>query len=197
MSWGSSSRRVAAHSQGGDHDDHGDIGGDRAVRPQCQVVQRQLLRRCRSSSRSTAAGKGLVGVILPDTTSSTRYVDFDAPYLKQGLPDRRLQPVDFKIDNAQGVDATELADAQADVSLGAKVLVFDPIDSTVGSQVAVLRRVARRRPDQLRPSHLHGTKTYYVSFDNNLVGKLIGQGFECVRRVLGYHESQGLRARRR
>ena len=29
----------------------------------------------------TSAGKGLVGVILPDTTSSTRYVNFDAPYL--------------------------------------------------------------------------------------------------------------------
>ena len=26
----------------------------------------------------TAAGSGMVGVILPDTTSSTRYVDFDA-----------------------------------------------------------------------------------------------------------------------
>ena len=33
----------------------------------------------------TAAGKGKVGVILPDTTSSTRYVDFDAPYLKQAF----------------------------------------------------------------------------------------------------------------
>ncbi len=30
----------------------------------------------------TKAGSGLVGVILPDTTSSTRYVNFDAPYLR-------------------------------------------------------------------------------------------------------------------
>src|SRR5438874_12021991 len=29
----------------------------------------------------TASGKGMVGVILPDTTSSTRYVAFDQPYL--------------------------------------------------------------------------------------------------------------------
>ena len=28
------------------------------------------------------AGHGMVGVILPDTTSSARYVAFDAPYLK-------------------------------------------------------------------------------------------------------------------
>src|SRR5579863_3022718 len=33
----------------------------------------------------TSAGKGNVTVILPDTTSSTRYVEFDAPYLKQAF----------------------------------------------------------------------------------------------------------------
>jgi D-xylose transport system substrate-binding protein len=129
----------------------------------------------------TAAGTGLVGVILPDTTSSTRYVDFDAPYLKQAFQMAGYASADFKIDNAQGVDATELADAQADVSLGAKVLVFDPIDSTVGSQVqayAAQHGVAVISYDR---ATFTGTKTYYVSFDNNLVGKLIGQGFEqCV-----------------
>src|ERR1019366_4344561 len=31
------------------------------------------------------AGSGLVGVILPDTTSSTRYVNFDAPYLAKAF----------------------------------------------------------------------------------------------------------------
>ncbi len=38
-----------------------------------------------------ASGKGKMAAILPDTTSSTRYVEFDAPYLKKaaaaaGLP---------------------------------------------------------------------------------------------------------------
>ena len=32
-----------------------------------------------------AEGKGLVGVLLPDTTTSARYVSFDAPYLKQAF----------------------------------------------------------------------------------------------------------------
>ena len=129
----------------------------------------------------TSAGSGLVGVILPDTTSSTRYVDFDAPYLKQAFQMAGYSASDFKIDNAQGVDATELADAQADVSLGAKVLVFDPIDSTVGSEVqsyAASHGVAVISYDR---ATFTGSKTYYVSFDNNLVGKLIGQGFmQCV-----------------
>ncbi len=127
------------------------------------------------------AGTGLVGVILPDTTSSTRYVDFDAPYLKEAFQMAGYSSSDFKIDNAQGVDATELADAQADVALGAKVLVFDPIDSTVGAQVqsyASSHGVAVISYDR---ATFTGTNTYYVSFDNNQVGKLIGQGFEaCV-----------------
>ena len=32
-------------------------------------------------SSLVSAGHGMVGVILPDTTSSTRYVAFDQPYL--------------------------------------------------------------------------------------------------------------------
>src|SRR5438105_3607673 len=32
-----------------------------------------------------AQGKGLVGVLLPDTTTSARYVSFDAPYLTKAF----------------------------------------------------------------------------------------------------------------
>src|ERR1039457_3044302 len=129
----------------------------------------------------TAAGKGMVGVILPDTTSSTRYVAFDAPYLAKAFKKAGYKSSQYKIDNAQGVDATELADAQADISLGAKVLVFDPIDSTVGAEVqsyAASHGVALISYDR---ATFVGKKTYYVSFDNVKVGKLIGQGFQsCI-----------------
>jgi D-xylose transport system substrate-binding protein len=129
----------------------------------------------------TAAGKGLVGVILPDTTSSTRYVDFDAPYLTKAFQQAGYSANDFKIDNAQGSDATELADAQADITRGASVLIFDPLDSTVGAQIqsfAASHGVAVISYDR---ATFTGTNTYYVSFDNVQVGKLIGQGFvDCV-----------------
>ncbi|HVB06750.1 MAG TPA: substrate-binding domain-containing protein [Acidimicrobiales bacterium] len=129
----------------------------------------------------TAAGKGLVGVILPDTTSSTRYVDFDAPYLARAFRLAGYSKAQFKIDNAQGVDATELADAQADIAVGAKVLVFDPIDSTVGAQIqsyAASHGVAVISYDR---ATFVGSKTYYVSFNNFTVGQLIGKGFvSCV-----------------
>ena len=129
----------------------------------------------------TQAGKGLVGVILPDTTSSTRYVDFDAPYLTKAFQGAGYTSSNFKIDNAQGVDATELSDAQADISLGATVLVFDPLDSTVGAQIEQLASSHGVKVISYDRATFQGTNTYYVSFDNYQVGQLIGQGFEqCV-----------------
>lgn len=129
----------------------------------------------------TQAGKGLVGVILPDTTSSTRYVDFDAPYLTKAFQMAGYSSSQFKIDNAQGVDSTQLADAQADISLGATVLVFDPLDSTVGAQIQQLAASHGVKVISYDRATFQGTNTYYVSFDNLTVGKLIGQGFmSCV-----------------
>jgi D-xylose transport system substrate-binding protein len=129
----------------------------------------------------TSQGSGLVGVILPDTTSSTRYVNFDAPYLTKAFQMAGYKASDFKIDNAQGVDATEVADAQADITEGAKVLVFDPIDSTVGSQIQQLAQSHGVQVISYDRATFTGTNTYYVSFDNVQVGKLIGQGFvDCV-----------------
>lgn len=129
----------------------------------------------------TTAGKGMVGVILPDTTSSTRYVDFDAPFFKKAFEAAGYDPSQYKIDNAQGVEATEVALAQADIAKGATVLIFDPLNSTVGSQVqsyAASHGVALISYDR---ATFAGNKTYYVSFDNTQVGKLIGQGFvSCV-----------------
>ena len=48
-----------------------------------------------------AQGEGLIQVLLPDTTTSTRYVQYDAPYLTQAFEAAGLvEGTDFKIDNA-------------------------------------------------------------------------------------------------
>src|SRR5215472_11832705 len=129
----------------------------------------------------TGAGKGLVGVIMPDTTTSTRWVTFDAPYLTKAFQMAGYSSSQFKIDNAQGSDATQLADAQADISLGATILVVAPLDSTVGSQIQSYAQSHGVKMISYDRATFTGTNTYYVSFDNVQVGKLIGTGFEsCV-----------------
>src|SRR5579859_4432883 len=43
-----------------------------------------------------SAGSGLVGVLLPDTTSSVRYVNFDAPYLTTAFTKAGYSSSEFK-----------------------------------------------------------------------------------------------------
>src|SRR5487761_109013 len=122
-----------------------------------------------------------VGVILPDTTSSTRYGNFDAPYLNAAFADAGYTQTQYRIDNAQGSDATELNDATADINLGAKVLIMDPLDGPTGVAIAKLAASKGVTLISYDRATFQGTNTYYVSFDNELVGELIGKGFmSCV-----------------
>jgi D-xylose transport system substrate-binding protein len=126
-------------------------------------------------------GKGNVAVILPDTVSSTRYVEFDAPYLKEAFTDAGLSPSQIVIQNALGSDATQYADAQADITKGATVLAVDPLDSGVGAKIesyAKSHGVPVIDYDRLT---LGGTRKYYVSFNNVYVGTLLGKGLvSCI-----------------
>lgn len=129
----------------------------------------------------TSAGHGSVGVILPDTTSSARYVAFDQPYLTQAFQKAGYSSSQFNIQNAQGDQAKELSIAQADITNGATVLIMDPLNSTVGSQIQEYAQSHGVKVISYDRATFTGTNTYYVSFDNVQVGKLIGQGFkDCI-----------------
>jgi D-xylose transport system substrate-binding protein len=129
-----------------------------------------------------AAGKGSVGVILPDTTSSARYTEFDAPYLTKAFTDAGLTPSQISVKNAQGSNSTFVTDAEADITNGATVLLIDPEDPGTGGRVATY-------------AAQHGVKVinydritqgqYYISFNNVQVGKLIGAGFAACAKKWG------------
>jgi D-xylose transport system substrate-binding protein len=124
-----------------------------------------------------AEGHGNVAAILPDTVTSARYTEFDAPDLNEALGLAGLSPSQFSVVNAQGSDATELSDAQEAITKGASVLIMDPLDSGVGASIesyAKAHGVAVIDYDRLT---LGGSRAYYDSFNNVLVGTLIGQGF--------------------
>jgi D-xylose transport system substrate-binding protein len=134
---------------------------------------------------AAAATKGAsslqIGVILPDTTSSTRWVDFDAPYMKEAFTDAGYTSSEFRIDNAQGIDATQLSDATADINLGAKVLIVCPLDGPTGVAIAKLAEQKGVILIAYDRAIFQGTGTYYVSFDGEKVGELIGTGFnQCL-----------------
>jgi D-xylose transport system substrate-binding protein len=126
-------------------------------------------------------GQGKITVILPDTTTSARYTEFDAPYFEKAFQAAGLSSSDFTVENAQGSDNTQLTMAQSAVTAGTKVLIVDPIDKGVGASIenyAKSHGVDVIDYDRLT---LGGTRQYYVSFDNVKVGTLIGKGLvSCI-----------------
>jgi D-xylose transport system substrate-binding protein len=123
-----------------------------------------------------SSGRGKVAVILPDTVSSARYTEFDAPYLTKALTTAGLSASQFSVQNAQGSDATQLTDAQSAISGGASVLVVDPIDSGVGTSIESYAKSHGAAVVDYDRLTLGGSRQYYVSFDNVKVGTLIGDG---------------------
>jgi D-xylose transport system substrate-binding protein len=124
----------------------------------------------------------MIGVLLPDTTTSTRYTEFDAPLLAQAFQAAGLTNTQFKVDNAQGKPSTMQQQAEADITAGAQVLLIDAIDSVSGAAIeanAVSKGVKVVDYDRLT---LGGpADRIYVSFDNVTVGKTIGQGLvDCI-----------------
>src|SRR3984885_12199793 len=152
--------------------------GSAAAVPSISVGQLDRTFNAMASLKPLASlGKGNVAVILPDTVSSARYTEFDAPYLSQALATAGLTPSQYSVVNAQGSDATELSDAQEAITKGASILIMDPLDSGVGASIesyAKSHGVAVIDYDRLT---LGGDRSYYVSFNNVQVGTLIGQGF--------------------
>ncbi|MDH2902837.1 MAG: substrate-binding domain-containing protein [Actinomycetota bacterium] len=129
-----------------------------------------------------ASGKGLIAVLLPDTVSSARYTQFDAPYLKRAFLAAGLSTSQFLIQNAQGSITTQYTQAQSAISQGAKVILLDALDSATGAVIesyAASHGVKVIDYDRLT---LGGSRSYYVSFDNVKVGGLIGTGIlSCLR----------------
>jgi D-xylose transport system substrate-binding protein len=119
-----------------------------------------------------ANASGKVGVILPDTTSSTRYTLYDAPLLKQAFDAAGIQS---DIQNAQGDTSKFQQIAQSMIGEGVKVLIIDSIDQTSGVAVEQQAAQAGIKVIDYDRVNIGGSAAYYVSFDNLEVGKLQGQ----------------------
>jgi D-xylose transport system substrate-binding protein len=123
-----------------------------------------------------AKGSGKIALILPDTTSSARYVDFDAPMMKEALTKAGLSSSDYVIQNGDGSDNTFYTDAVGDIANGVKVLIIDPEDSTTGEIVEAYAASHGVKVIDYDRLTLGGQRAYYVSFNNVTVGTQLGTG---------------------
>ncbi len=124
-------------------------------------------------SPAPAAGGVKVGVILPETQSSARWEGFDKPLLTEAM---RAEGLDADIQNAQGDEQKFSTLADGMISSGVKVLVIASISSESGAAVAAKAKAQGIPTIDYDRLSLGGTSDYYVSFDNEKVGELQGQG---------------------
>ena len=128
-----------------------------------------------SSGGSSGSASGKVGVILPDTTTSPRWEAQDRPSLTKAFADAGI---DADIQNANGDTAKfgQLCDSMINEKVN--VLMIVNLDSKSGSAClskATNAGIVSIDYDRLT---LGGGASYYVSFDNVEVGKLMGQGLQ-------------------
>ncbi|GAA4527377.1 sugar ABC transporter substrate-binding protein [Amycolatopsis samaneae] len=126
-----------------------------------------------SAPSSGGGAGGKIGVILPETATSARWEAFDKPMLTAAL---KAQGFDVDVQNAQGdvQKFSTLADGM--ISQNVKVLVIAAINGELGAAVAKKAQNAGIPTIDYDRLNLGGSSDYYVSFDNEKVGALQGQG---------------------
>jgi D-xylose transport system substrate-binding protein len=126
-----------------------------------------------TSTPAQTAGKGEVAVLLPDTQSSVRWEQFDRKYLDQALT---AAGVSHTIVNAQGDPTTQRTQAEQAITNGAKVILLVDLDPGSGASIISLAHAHGVKVIDYDRLTLGGGANYYVSFNNQRVGQLQGQG---------------------
>jgi D-xylose transport system substrate-binding protein len=129
-----------------------------------------------SGGASGAAPAGKIAILLPETKTA-RYESQDLPLFKA-----KLQALGFDVatnliySNANQDANAQKSQAEAALTNGAKVLVLDPVDSDAAAAIADEAK-AKGVPVISYDRLIKGTDavSYYLSFDNEQVGKLQGQ----------------------
>ncbi|HEV2785790.1 MAG TPA: substrate-binding domain-containing protein [Solirubrobacteraceae bacterium] len=124
------------------------------------------------------AKAGKVAVLLPDSKSSVRWETVDRPFLKAAFD---KAGVESEIQNAEGDKSAQQQQAEQAITNGAKVLLLVNLDSGSGAAIASNAKSQGVKVIDYDRLTLKGDSDYYVSFDNEEVGRLQGQGLvDCL-----------------
>ncbi|HEY0637965.1 MAG TPA: substrate-binding domain-containing protein [Pseudonocardiaceae bacterium] len=127
-----------------------------------------------AGSGSDAASKK-VGVILPDSATSPRWEANDRPLLKAAFD---AAGVESDIQNADGDTSKFGTLCDSMINSGVNVLLIVNLDSDSGSACLKKAKDAGVLTIDYDRLTLGGGASFYVSFDNVAVGRLMGEGLE-------------------
>ena len=142
-----------------------------------------------SGASALAAPSGTVAFLMPDQ-GSTRYEEHDFPGFKAEMA--KLCPDCTVIyQNATADVALQQQQFNSVISQGAKVIVLDPVDSSAAAswvrlaQSQDVKVIAYDRPIPDTPAD------YYVSFDNEAIGKSIAEDLIAALEKAGVPKDKG------
>ncbi len=118
---------------------------------------------------------GKIAILLPETKTA-RYESQDLPNFKAKLKELGVDvDKDLIYSNANQDASSQRQQAEAALTNGAKVLVLDPVDSDAAAAIADLAKT-KNVPVISYDRLIKGSDavSYYISFDNEQVGKLQG-----------------------
>jgi D-xylose transport system substrate-binding protein len=117
-----------------------------------------------------------VCVLLPDTKSSVRWVQFDAPAFATAL---KAAGVTYSINNALNEPQKQKAQAQACLAAGAKVVVETALDNGSAASIEKLFTSHGGKAIDYDRQVLGGTASVYVTFDGKAVGAAQANGIHA------------------
>jgi len=129
---------------------------------------------CKKNKEGGGGSGGSIALLLPES-QTTRYESADRPFFEAKF--KQLCPgVEIVYSNANQVAADQQQQAEAGIARGAKVLVLDPVDGDAAGAI-VKSAKAKNIPVISYDRLIKGgaNPDFYVSFDNERVGKLQAQ----------------------
>jgi D-xylose transport system substrate-binding protein len=128
---------------------------------------------CGSSGGGDGGGSGSIALLLPESKTA-RYESQDRPNFERKAKEL-CADCDIIYSNADQDAAKQQQQAEAAITKGAKVLVLDPVDAA--SAGAIVNRAKQSQIPVVSYDRLitDADIDYYISFDNEQVGKLQGE----------------------
>ena len=126
-----------------------------------------------ASGEAPKAAQQVIALLLPESKTA-RYESHDRPLFEQRV-NALCAGCKVIYSNADQDAAKQQNQAEAALTNGAKVLVLDPVDSASAASIVARARQSKVPVVSYDRLVLNADVDYYLSFDNEQVGKLQGQ----------------------
>src|SRR5437868_13436308 len=142
-----------------------------------------------SAATAKKAANIQVCVLLPDTKSSVRWVQFDAPDFAKAL---KAAGVTYSITNALNDPLKQKAQAQSCLARGAKVVVETALDNGSAASIEKLFTSKGGKAIDYDRQVTGGSASVYVTFDGKKVGQAQANGVVAAMKKNGTYNSKGV-----